>query len=434
MSFKAFYLTILVILLAFSCKKKKNAEFINSIQKIEDDSLSARAKELGDACRDPMNYVPDPDHLDHFPIKYIKVNFHIIRNNEGKGNFQEEEGRKYMKTTMHSAKENLRANKKMNLPVGNDTPVRPLRYSYTLTGDPSVPGDDGIYFHNDDDHYYINTKGKNRNNYDRSVFEKYGVQKGEVLNVFVQDIHLDSLKSKTFKASTNGIAFSTWIKGGYWYHAANYTKMDKGKKVYPKKWMPAKNLNHEIGHVFSLKHSWRRDGCEDTPNHENCWAPTGKPPCEVTSNNVMDYNPSRAAFTPCQIGNFLMTASRNPTKRNLLIKRWCKLKENKTIRINEDIEWNACKELEGHIIIEAGGKLTIRCKVALPAGAIIEVQPGGELLLDAAEIYNDCGDEWQGIRVISDGNTTGKVNYFRPSKILNARHKIFTGSEMNEKS
>ncbi len=434
MSFKAFFVTILVILLAFSCKTKKNAKFVNSIQKVEDRSLSARLQELGDPCRDPMNYVPDPDHLDHFPIKYIKVNFHIIRDNEGKGNFSEVEGTKYMNQLLWSAQGSLKKNRKMNLPVGNDTPVLPLRYTYKLTPDPSIPGDDGIYFHNDDDHYYVNIKGKNRNNYDKKVFEKYGIQKGKVLNVIVQDIHLDSIGSKTFKASSNGIAFSTWVKGGYWYHTANYTEIVDGKKTYPLKWIPPKNLNHEIGHVFSLKHSWRRDGCDDTPMHENCWSATGKPPCEVASNNVMDYNPYRSAYTPCQIGNVLMTASRNPTKRNLLIKRWCKLRENKTIRISEDIEWNACKELEGHIIIEKGGKLTIRCKVALPAGARIEVQPGGELLLDGAEIYNDCGEKWEGIKVITEGDLSGKVNYYRASKILNSKNAVVMEEEMNQKS
>jgi len=434
MSFKAFLVTILVILLAFSCKSKKKAQFVKTIQKLEDPNMLIRLQELGNPCRDPLNYVPDPEHLDHFPMKYIKVNFHVIRNDEGLGNFGEKEGTKYMNQLLWNATGKLKNNVKMKLPLGNDTPVLPMRYTYVLTPDPSIPGDDGIYFHNDDEHYYVNIKGKNKNNYDRSVFEKYGIQKGEVLNVMVQDVHLDSLGSKTFKASSNGIAFSTWVKGGYWYQAVNTAKEVNGKITYPLKWIPPLNLNHEIGHVFSLKHSWRRDGCDDTPMHSNCWSSTGKPPCEVASNNMMDYNPYRNAVTPCQIGNFLMTASRNPTKRNLLIKSWCKWKENKTIRISEDIEWNACKELEGHIIIENGGKLTIRCKVALPATARIEVRPGGALVLDGAEIYNDCGQEWDGIKVFSDGINVGKVNYYRPSKILNARHEVLMEGESLEKS
>ncbi len=419
MSFRIFLFIFFCLQLTFSCKVKKKEVFTSNIAKIDDEQYFKKVQKMGDPCKDPLNYAPDPDFTDQYPYKTIKVNFHIIRNNEGKGNFSEESGKKYIATALRSANENLRKNQKMKLPVGNDTPALPINLKYELTPDPNIPDDDGIYFHNDDDHYFIINKGKNRNNYDRSVFEKYGVQKGEVLNVFLQDNHLDSLGSKTYKPNTNGIAFSTWIKGGLWYHAVSDTIIKNGKKVVPNKYTPPKQLNHEIGHVFSLRHSWRRDGCEDTPDHANCWSSKGVPPCVVASNNMMDYNPHRSALTPCQIGMWRMTATRNKTKRNLIKKTWCEFNDEKTITIKRSMEWNDCKELQGNIIIKPGAQLIIRCRVALAKGAEIIVAPGGKLLLDGAEIYNDCGDEWKGIRLLHDKKLSGKVQYARDSKLLN---------------
>ena len=434
MSFKLFPFIIFCLMLTFSCKVKKVEEFASKIEQIDDARYLERASKMEDPCRDPLNYAPNPDYPDHYPYKTIKVNFHIIRNNEGKGNFSEEQGRRYIASAMNSANQNLAKLQKMKLPIDNDIPVIKANINYELTPDPNIPGDDGIYFHNDDDYYFIINRGKDKNNYDRDVFEKYGVQKGEVLNVILQDMHLDSLKSKTFKPNTNGIAFNTWIKGGLWYHAVKDTIIKNGKPVVPNKYGPPKQLNHEIGHVFGLRHSWRRDGCEDTPDHANCWNSKGVPPCVVASNNMMDYNPHRSALTPCQIGTWRMNATRNETKRKLLKKTWCAYNPAKTIKIKDEVEWNDCKELQGDIIIEPGAKLTIRCKVALAKGAEIVVKPGAFLLLDGAEIYNDCGDEWAGIRTMKEKKQVGRVKYARMSKLLNVSNPASLDQDMENRS
>jgi hypothetical protein len=90
-------------------------------------------------------------------------------------------------------------------------------------------------------------------------------------------------------------------------------------------------LNHEIGHMLDLAHTWDEDDkCDDTPMgfeyytqkdcdlliNANCWRHSdnsynGKPcpgeidPCNDwahVSNNVMDYNEERTSFTMCQVG------------------------------------------------------------------------------------------------------------------------------------
>lgn len=100
-------------------------------------------------------------------------------------------------------------------------------------------------------------------------------------------------------------------------------------------------LNHEIGHMLNLNHTWNEDdGCDDTPkgtiyqrkdnpadttatatchdDNANCWANgtfpkdhckgTPNPCCDTAcwpniSNNIMDYNAAwpSSSYTPCQI-------------------------------------------------------------------------------------------------------------------------------------
>lgn len=74
-------------------------------------------------------------------------------------------------------------------------------------------------------------------------------------------------------------------------------------------------MNHEIGHIFSLIHTWNSiDGCDDTPRgpvingvESQCfnWSSDPNNACNNwsnVSNNVMDYNNWQSSYTPCQIG------------------------------------------------------------------------------------------------------------------------------------
>jgi len=67
------------------------------------------------------------------------------------------------------------------------------------------------------------------------------------------------IKSKHYKADVTGIALrsSGAVKIAGW-HANAETPY----------WELSKNLNHELGHILGLSHSWtRNDGCDDTPPH-----------------------------------------------------------------------------------------------------------------------------------------------------------------------
>jgi len=117
-------------------------------------------------------------------------------------------------------------------------------------------------------------------------------------------------------------------------------------------WIEKGNFNHEIGHVFTLAHSFINDACDDTPpisyfwdkdcdgnlevgeTNLQCWghinsfvdhnqnathdceeiAPCTPHPCcswDFVDNNVMSYNAYKSSYTECQIKKMLFDLSTN---------------------------------------------------------------------------------------------------------------------------
>ncbi|MEM1323881.1 MAG: hypothetical protein AAGG75_26715 [Bacteroidota bacterium] len=420
---------ICLILLIGSCNRGLERQFMTTMLVDEELIRPSGYNNLGH-CGDKLAYAPDLDFPEHTPTKTIRLNFHIMCKEDGSSNFDKEKGRLFINQVLEAANDKLGRNSQMRLPLGNATPVLPIGYRYKLTPRPNVPGDEGIYFHYDDELYYMLSEGKSRNNYDRTVFNKYGIQKDTVMNVFVMTHPVDSLKSPKFNPhnKTNGIAFGSWLKVNGWFFNVQDTVWRNGKMSLPKgKWFCQKLLNHEVGHCLGLRHSWRsNDGCDDTPKHPNCWGKSKRPPCDsLWSNNFMDYNTHASAWSPCQIGTVHYNFSSKKRKiRRLLERTWCTLKEDQTIYIDTTVVWKSAKDLEGHIIIRDGGSLTVNCRVALPKGAKISVYPEGELLLNGAVLENDCGENWEGIEILRKDKKEGVVQMLNSSKILNTTNSI----------
>ena len=367
-------------------------------------------------CDQTESYIPDTNYLDHFPIKYIRINFHWINTSDSSKNYTGKKAIEFTKGLIKASNYDLAKNNKMWLPHGNDTPVLPLRFRYVLTPRPDDPDDDGIYFHYDDDIPFYVAKGKNRTLFDRTVEEKYAVQKDTVLNIFIIPHHPDSVKSTTYNAVGTGVALGSMVKiAGMFENGGSY-------------WNYRGCFNHEIGHIYGLSHTWRyNDGCDDTPKHkQNCFSKNERPECDsLASNNVMDYNAMQNAWSPCQIGRVqYRMAKEGSRQRKYLVPNWCQLNDDQHIFIRDSINWFGAKDLEGHLTIEPGGHLTIGCRVSLPKDAKITIMPGGKLTLDNARLHNACGDEWEGIEIQESGDKKGEVVFIGAPSFENIQNPI----------
>jgi len=366
-------------------------------------------------CHLPEHYVPDTNHLDHLPVKHIRVNVHFMNSADSSANFTQPEADSVARWIIHYANVGLKRNGKMFLPLGNDTPVLPVRYRYRLTGRPGVANDTGVYCHFDDSLYYYVHKGPDKNLYDRRVIRRYGVQLDTVLNIFLMPNRTEG-GAPPKPTMPVGVALGKAIKiGGI------------GPAPHPH-WDYKGVINHEVGHIYGLRHSWRtRDGCDDTPPNPNCWNFThdGSECDSLVSNNLMDYNARQEAITPCQIGTVQSQMARLTSRgRRYLAPRWCSLNPEKTIRIRDSTVWNGIRDLEGELVIEAGGYLRLRCRVSLPREARIIVAGGGTLVLDGCRLHNACGDQWDGILLQQTASKRGRLLVRQKPVIEHALHPV----------
>lgn len=348
-------------------------------------------------CRKWFHYLPTEDGQDGLPVKQIRMNFHIMRDNAGTQNFSPKEARTYIKNLLSQSNKKLRENE-VNWQSPDGTPALPMRYEYVLTGQ---PGDDGIYEHFDDAHCYYVVMGKNQNNYNRKVSQKYQIGGDSIMNVFIQIHHPDSIASKHYRAKRQAIALGNFIKlSGLW-------------ELGNKPWKIRGMFNHEVGHNLGLSHAWGHDGCDDTNTHPNkCWSRKEEGFCkDNATNNMMDYNSQQIALTPCQIGKIHANfANQSYRSRKALVQNWCTIQEGGNVVIRDSIEWNGARDLEGNLRIQAGAYLRLSCRLSMPENATITIAPGATLhLTPKARIHNDCGRRWSGIFYEKNKKTVGKI-------------------------
>lgn len=361
-------------------------------------------------CNNWKNYLPDPQHPEWQPPRTLRVNFHVMNSRDSSHNFKPEAARPYLRALLNYANIELDTNVR-NWRSPDGTEVLPKGYRFQIAPQP-VPGDDGFYFHYDDELYYYISQGRNSNNYSRKVIDKYAVGKDSIINIFLMVHPDDSIKSKTYRANGQGIALGTAFKMAGLYESRESALSFDGL------------FNHELGHVFGVSHAWMEDGCPDTQNHPNkCWAWTEEGPCrDQATNNMMDYNAYQIALTPCQIGKIQANlANESYYARACLLPDWCVRDSAYDLVIRDSVAFAGARDLRGNITIKNGGSLYLSCRVSMPEGSRILVEPGGRLWLDGCRLHNSCGKNWQGIWVQKKKGLEGIVTELNPVKLENCR-------------
>jgi len=365
--------------------------------------VSERRALAAGPCHDWEGYVPDATHPSHLAQRILRVNVHVLDNSTGTAHRPKDSVLTFVRDLLRIANAELDTNAfNWRSPWG--TPVLPKLFRCQLTPQPDSPGDEGIYFHYDDTLCYFVSMGKNQNNFTRTVVERYGIGTDTIVNIFLLVHHPDSMRSPTYRANGQGIALGTSLK------MAGVLESSEGPRSFDGL------LNHEIGHILGLSHAWSYDGCPDTNDHPNkCWDWTPHPPCnEQATNNMMDYNAYQLALSPCQIGKVHAGfANEKSPIRRCLVPTWCTLRRDREIVISDTVSWTGARDLEGHLTIAPGGRLRVSCRVSLPPGARITVQPGGVLWLDGCRLHNACGKTWQGIFLEEKNGVRGEAQVLR---------------------
>jgi len=165
-------------------------------------------------------------------------------------------------------------------------------------------------------------------------------------------------------------------------------------------WSKNPLIAHELGHVLGFGHSWQT--CTQFPDmicpHTGGGCHANDPnEIGICNSNVMGYSAERRHWTPLQLSH--MQQLLRATERTGWLQA-CDRDPASDLSISSSQTWELARVLKGHLTVESGVELTIKCKVNLPIGGQIVVKPGARLIIDGGWITNSCCDEfWSGIQV-----------------------------------
>ena len=192
-------------------------------------------------------------------MRKVRMNWHCIDDITGLNNFKGEEGVNFLWGIVQNANERLRDNWKMALPLDNNTPVYDPLIEWIISPSKGFEKENGYYFQTQEKPLFFINKGNKRTDYNSEVIETLGIGLDSIINVFVVPFPPDSIGRMKVRMNESGIALSNNVKLGGLYQSKKPS------------WEFSTLLTHELFHTFGLSHAWHADGCDDTPEHTNCW-------------------------------------------------------------------------------------------------------------------------------------------------------------------
>ena len=339
----------------------------------------------------------DPENLASLPVKVVKVNFHWVTNQQDQNFTPDGSNNTINGNDIAQEWVNLCNGDLANIPANplypdpNKNFVGNSRIRYEIYTDPNNAADKngGIWYWRKD------FKDGDINSYP---------YKDNVLNIVMHDNGPDNANGQAFIGASRIYLFNVQ------------------KELYAQtnnKFFFTKVINHELGHMCNLEqHSFQDGPCNgiDLDQDLECnIQPSGF--CnnwDSGSNNMMGYNNTARALSPCQWQIFYGFLISSPEK-------WIKstscedLSEVPDIVIdgNNETIWDKVKFVNANITVKTGSQLTLYCKLFLGPNKRIIVERGAKLVANAATISSICEEPWDGIYVY------GNINKAQPDYLTN---------------
>jgi len=203
------YALFLLIIALTACSKKGTFQHISNTEQITLRSDKTAEKREKCDCLSTEHYEVKEEFAVLQDLKYVNTLYIFTNSSDLKNNWVGEDMIYYAEALNRIGNRRLSENAKMKLPEGNNTPKEQIPWRYRMLEDENEDSGLAIYQVIDDELYYYVTRGKNRNNYDKKIIEKYGRDRDKALNIFAMSHHPDSIASPTYKPSRVGISLGT---------------------------------------------------------------------------------------------------------------------------------------------------------------------------------------------------------------------------------
>lgn len=228
--------------------------------------------------------------------KKVRVVFHYVLDNNGKGNFSKKKdekrinGRKWSKLLVKKANEQLGSLHKNWKSPNNVTQPESAQFKYILKGVKYIKSTElaTIDDFTERSSYQIN--------------EEYGKKSHKMINVYFHPYYFKGMNNGGGITNRSSRPEEVFIKM-YGFVYQKYIEYANDPFVLREE---AALLNHEMGHLFGLEHDWElSDGMDDTIPYKERSCLAKKNDYKNCSNNFMSIPqaiPSqKGSFTACQI-------------------------------------------------------------------------------------------------------------------------------------